>query len=143
MNGKITLTIIKPRAVREKLAGSILQKIEEKGFRLCAIKMIYMTEPMASEFYAEHKGKPFFDDLVRFMSSGPVVVAQLFKHNAVEEFRKLIGSTNPETAAEGTIRRLFGKSLQQNAVHGSDCDENAARESKFFFKPEELVNCPD
>jgi nucleoside-diphosphate kinase len=142
MNGTITLTIIKPRAIREKLAGPILNKIEEAGFTICAMKMFYMSEKTAALFYEVHKERPFYNDLVKFMSSGPVIVAQLSKPNAVEEFRKLIGSTNPEDAADGTIRKLFGKSVQMNAVHGSDSDENAQRECKFFFKPEDICNFP-
>ncbi len=142
MSGTITLCIIKPRAIKEKLAGPILNKIEESDFTICAMKMFYMSEKTAGLFYEVHKEKPFYNDLVKFMSSGPVIVAQLSKPNAVEEFRKLIGSTNPEEAAEGTIRKLFGKSIQMNAIHGSDSDENAQRECKFFFKPEDICNFP-
>lgn len=140
MNGTITLCIIKPRAIREKLAGPILNKIEEAGFTICAMKMFYMSEKTAASFYEIHHDRPFYTDLVKFMSSGPVIVAQLSKPNAVAEFRKLIGSTNPEEAAIGTIRKLFGKSIQMNAVHGSDSDDNARRECNFFFKPEEICN---
>jgi len=106
------------------------------------MKMFYMSEKTASLFYEIHKERPFFNDLVNFMSSGPVIVAILSKPNAVEEFRKIIGSTNPEEAEEGTIRKLFGRSIQMNAVHGSDSDENALRECNFFFKPEEICNLP-
>jgi nucleoside-diphosphate kinase len=142
MSGTITLTIIKPRAIREKLAGLILHKIEESGFTICAMKMFYMSEKTAARFYEIHQGKEFFNGLVSYMASGPVIVAQLSKPNAVEEFRKLIGSTNPEEAEEGTIRKIFGKSLRMNAVHGSDSNENARRECDFFFKSEEICNLP-
>ncbi len=142
MNGNITLTIIKPRAIKEKLAGHILHMIEEEGFTICALKMFYMSEKTAARFYEVHKERPFYNDLVKFMSSGPVIVAQLSKNNAVEEFRKLIGSTNPAEAEDGTIRKRFGKSIQMNAVHGSDSDENAKRECAFFFKPKEICNFP-
>lgn len=143
MTGNITLAIIKPRALREKLSGAIIHKIEESGFTIRALKMIHMSDETAAEFYAVHKGRPFYDDLVKFMSSGPVIVAQLHKNNAVEDFRKLIGSTNPAEAQDGTIRKLFGKSVQQNAIHGSDSDENAARECAFFFHENEICNLRD
>jgi len=143
MTGNITLAIIKPRALREKLSGAIIHKIEESGFTIRALKMIQMSDETASQFYEVHKGRPFYDDLVKFMSSGPVIVAQLHKNNAVEDFRKLIGSTNPAEAQDGTIRKLFGKSVQQNAIHGSDSDENAARECAFFFNENEICNLSD
>lgn len=133
MAGTITLTIIKPYAVQNGYTGHILGKINEAGFRIVAMKYIQMTPKQASMFYEVHSAMPFFDSLVSFMSSGPVVVAILEKENAVENYRKLIGSTDPLKAEKGTIRQLFGKSIQQNAVHGSDSDENAEREAFFFF----------
>ena len=108
-------------------------KINEAGFEITALKMIRITRPQAEEFYDVHKGKPFFDGLMEFMTSGPIVVMILKHENAVEEFRRIIGSTDPNKAEPGTIRKLFGVSVQMNAVHGSDSDENAVRESSFFF----------
>ncbi|HRZ43058.1 MAG TPA: nucleoside-diphosphate kinase [Bacteroidales bacterium] len=133
MARNITLTIIKPFAVQNGYTGGILGKINEAGFRIVAMKYLQMTPKQAGQFYAVHKAMPFYDSLVSFMSSGPVVAAILEKENAVEEYRKLIGSTDPSKAEKGTIRQLFGKSIQQNAVHGSDSDENAEREAAFFF----------
>jgi nucleoside-diphosphate kinase len=133
MSGNITLTIIKPFAVQNGYTGSILGKINESGFRIVAMKYIQMTPRQAALFYEIHKDKPFYDSLVSFMSSGPVVAAILEKENAVEEYRKLIGSTDPSKAEQGTIRQLFGKSITQNAVHGSDSDSNALHEASFFF----------
>ncbi len=133
MSKSITLTIIKPFAVQNGFTGSILGKINEAGFRIVAMKSIQMTPVQAASFYEVHKRMPFYESLVSFMSSGPVVVAILEKENAVEDYRKLIGSTDPSKAEKGTIRQLFGRSIQQNAVHGSDSDENAAREASFFF----------
>ncbi len=133
MANNITLTIIKPFAVQNGYTGSILGKINEAGFRIVAMKYIQMSMKQASSFYSVHRNMPFFDSLVSFMSSGPVVVAILEKNNAVEEYRKLIGATDPSKAEKGTIRQLFGRSIQQNAVHGSDSDINAIRESNFFF----------
>jgi nucleoside-diphosphate kinase len=137
MAGNITFTIIKPFAVRHGYIGPILAKINEAGFRISAMKFIHLRLDEAKAFYAVHDGRPFFEALVSFMSSGPIVVAVLEKENAVEDYRKLIGSTNPSEAAEGTIRRLFGTNIQANAVHGSDCDENAEVECNFFFAKKE------
>jgi len=137
MSGNKTFTIIKPYAVRHGYIGPILAKINEAGFRISAMKFIHLRIEEAKEFYVVHRGKPFFEALVSFMSSGPVVVAILEKENAVEDYRKVIGSTNPSEATEGTIRRLFGTNLQANAVHGSDSDENADRECDFFFSKKE------
>lgn len=131
--GNKTLTIIKPYAVEHGHTGPILAKINEAGFRISAMKYTQMSPKRAGEFYSVHKGRPFYDSLVSFMSSGPVVVAILEKDNAVKGYRELIGATDPEDADEGTIRNLFGHSLQQNAVHGSDSDENAEIECNFFF----------
>ena len=133
MAGNKTFTIIKPVAVRHGYIGSILAKINEAGFRISAMKFIHIRQEEAKAFYAVHKGKPFYEDLVEFMSSGPIVVSILEKENAVEEYRKLIGSTNPAEAAEGTIRRLYGTNIQANAIHGSDSDEAAEMECNYFF----------
>lgn len=137
MTGNITFTMIKPSAVKEGHSGPILNKIHENGFRITALKMLQLTVDEARQFYAVHKERPFYNDLVKFMSSGPIVAAILEKENAVENYRELIGATDPAKAAEGTIRKLFAKSLQENAVHGSDSDENAIIESNFFFAEKE------
>lgn len=133
MIGNITFTMIKPSAVKNNHTGTILQMINENGFRIKAIKMTQLTREFAEAFYAIHQGKPFFNALVEYMSSGPIIAAILEKHNAVLDFRDLIGNTNPEKAAEGTIRKLFAESLTANAIHGADSDENAIREGSFFF----------
>ena len=133
MTGNRTFTMIKPTAFKKNYTGAILKMIVEEGFQIRAMKLTRLTKEQAGAFYAVHKGKPFYESLVEFMSSGPVVAVILEKENAVEAFRNFIGATNPEQAAEGTIRKLYGTSLQQNAVHGSDSDENAEIESAFFF----------
>lgn len=133
MSGKQTFTIIKPDAVKRNLAGAILQKMNEAGFEIKALQLIQMTREQARSFYEVHKERPFYAELTEFMSSGPVVVAILQKDDAVAEFRKLIGATDPAEAEEGTIRKLFAESKARNAVHGSDSDENAIIESDFFF----------
>lgn len=133
MAGNKTFTIIKPFAVKHGYIGSILTKINEAGFRIMAMKYTHLRLEEAKVFYAVHKGLPFYEDLVSFMSSGPIVVAILEKENAVEDYRELIGSTDPAEAAEGTIRKIFGTDIQENAVHGSDSDENAEIECNFFF----------
>ena len=133
MAGNKTFTMIKPSAVEAQYTGKIISIILENGFKISALKLIHLSSELASGFYAEHKGKPFFDSLVEFMSSGPIVAAILEKENAVEEYRKLIGTTNPVQAPEGSIRQLFGKSVQDNAVHGSDSDASAERECNYFF----------
>ncbi len=133
MKGNITLTLIKPYAVEHGYVGSILAKINEASFRISAMKYIKLTECQAKDFYAIHKGEKYFKKLVKFMSTGPMVVALLEKKDAVESYRKLIGATDPKNAEEGTLRKLFGRSIEQNAVHGSDSDENAVREANFFF----------
>ena len=137
MAGDITFTMIKPMAFRNNVAGKIIDRIISAGFWLVAAKTIKMSQEQAEKFYEVHRGKPFFEGLVKFMSSGPIFVAILQKENAVEDYRKLIGKTNPAEAEEGTIRHDFGTSMQANAVHGSDCDENAAVESDFFFSKSE------
>lgn len=133
MAGKITLTMIKPMAVQKGFIGPILAKINEGGFRIAAMKYTKLTEDQAKKFYEVHKERPFYNDLVNFMSSGPIVAAVLEKDNAVQAYRDYIGATNPENAEAGTIRALYGTSLEKNAVHGSDSDENAAIEASFFF----------
>jgi nucleoside-diphosphate kinase len=137
MRSDITFSIIKPNAVRTGKAGPILGMINEGGFEITAMKMVRLTREQAESFYNIHSGKPFFDSLIEFMTSGPVVVMILKHDNAVEEFRKLIGATDPAKAEPGTIRKIFAVSLQMNAVHGSDSIENAHREADFFFKESE------
>ncbi|MFZ2341019.1 MAG: nucleoside-diphosphate kinase [Bacteroidales bacterium] len=133
MDGKYTFSIIKPNAVRTGKAGPILSMINEGGFEISAIKMVQMTTRQAEAFYEVHQGKPFYEDLVEFMTSGPVIVLILRHENAVHEFRELLGATDPEKAKQGTVRKNFGVSVKMNAIHGSDSDENATRESNFFF----------
>lgn len=133
MSGNITFTIIKPFAVSNGHIGPILNKIHDGGFRISAMKMLHLTRGEAELFYQVHKEQPFYKDLVEFMISGPIVVAILKKENAVEEYRELIGSTDPAKAEEGTIRKEFAESMRANAVHGSDSDENAEKEGSFFF----------
>jgi nucleoside-diphosphate kinase len=137
MSSNITLTIIKPGAVARNHTGPILGIINEHGFKIEALKMLHLSLEQAKLFYKIHETKPFYSELTEFMSSGPLVAAILIKENAVEEFRELIGSTNPEDADEGTIRKLFAESLSHNAIHGSDNDENAIREASFFFSQAE------
>jgi nucleoside-diphosphate kinase len=134
MNNDFTFSIIKPNAVRTGKTGPILAMINEAGFEISAMRMIKMTVEQAKAFYDVHKEKPFFEGLVEFMTSGPVVVMVLKHSNAVDEFRKLIGSTDPAKAEPGTIRKLYAVSVQMNAVHGSDSTENAKREADFFFR---------
>ena len=137
MAKNITFAMIKPIAVKSNYVGPILHIINEAGFRIKAMRMLKIHKADAESFYCMHKEKPFFNHLVQFMSSGPVVALILKKKNAVEDFRNLIGNTNPELAEEGTIRRKFGRSIEQNAIHGSDSDENAEREANFFFSVRE------
>lgn len=133
MAGNRTFTMIKPDAVGAGNTGAIIKMIEESGFKIVAMKKTFMSKERAGQFYAVHKERPFYQDLTNYMSSGPIVPMILEKANAVEDFRKLIGATNPQEAAEGTIRKLFAKSIEANAVHGSDSDENAEIEGRFFF----------
>jgi nucleoside-diphosphate kinase len=137
MAGTKTLTIIKPGAVSNEYIGPILAKINANGFHIAALKLFRLTRTQAESFYAIHKERSFYESLVNFMSSGPVVTAILEKENAVEEYRKLIGNTDPAKAEEGTIRKLFAESIERNAVHGSDSDENAEYECDFFFAKSE------
>ena len=128
-----TFTMIKPDGVENGHTGAILDKINSAGFRIVAMKKTQMTKNDAEAFYSVHKERPFFGELVAFMTRGPIVAAILEKENAVEDFRTLIGATNPAEAAEGTIRKNFASSIGENAVHGSDSDENAAIEGNYFF----------
>jgi nucleoside-diphosphate kinase len=139
MAGKTTFTMIKPGAFENQHAGKILDMILSSGFSIKAVKVLRLSPEKASKFYEIHKGRPFYEPLVEFMSSGPIMAAILEKENAVEDFRKLIGSTNPEEAADGTIRKLFGQSMQKNAIHGSDSDQNAIIEANFFFSELERI----
>lgn len=136
-----TLTILKPDCVRKNLQGAVIKQIQEAGFKVLAMKMIRLTKDTAGGFYEVHKERPFYGELCEFMSSGPCVPMILEKDNAVADFRKLIGATDPAEAEEGTIRKLYADSKGENIVHGSDSDENAAIESAYFFpKSEEVAN---
>ncbi len=130
--------MIKPDAVESGYIGPILAKISSAGFKIVAMKFTQLSRRDAREFYAIHKGRPFFDELIQFMTRGPIVSAILEKDNAVEDFRALIGATNPQEAAEGTIRKLYAKDIGENAVHGSDSDENAGIEGAFHFSGREI-----
>jgi len=132
-----TFTMIKPDAVQDNHIGAITQMIEEGGFKVIAMKKTRLTADRAGQFYEVHKERPFYKDLVSYMSSGPIVAMILEKENAVTDFRKLIGATNPAQAEEGTIRKKYAKSVEANAVHGSDSDENAQIEGDFFFGEDE------
>lgn len=134
----ITFMMIKPDATEKGHIGIILEKITSAGFIIKALKLTQLTNEDAKKFYEIHNDKPFFDELIKFMTRGPIVAAILQKNNAVSDFRTLIGSTNPDEAAEGTIRKLFATSVSENAVHGSDSDENAFIESKFHFSGREI-----
>ena len=135
--GNITFTMIKPEAVAANNIGGIIHMIEEGGFRILAMKKVQLSAERAGDFYAVHKDRPFYDELVGYMSGGPIIAAILEKDNAVADFRTLIGATNPSEAAEGTIRKKYATSLGENAVHGSDSDENANIEAEFHFSAEE------
>jgi len=128
-----TFTMIKPDATKKGYTGAILEKINGAGFKIVALKMLHLSSEKAGEFYAVHRERPFYGELVEFMSSGPITAAILEKNNAVEDFRILIGATNPAQAAEGTIRKLYAASIGENAIHGSDSDANALIEGDFFF----------
>ncbi|MET0240980.1 MAG: nucleoside-diphosphate kinase [Sphingobium sp.] len=134
-----TFSIIKPDATRRNLTGAVTAKLEGAGLRVIASKRLQLTKEQAEGFYAVHSERPFFNDLVTFMISGPVVVQVLEGENAVQANRDIMGATNPENAAEGTIRKEFAESIEANSVHGSDSEENAAIEIAYFFKPEEIV----
>lgn len=135
-----TLAILKPDCVKKQLIGQVIQKINEAGFKVIGMKMVHLTENSAKGFYEVHKDRPFFGSLIEFMTSGPCVPIALEKDNAVDNFRKLIGATNPEDADEGTIRKMFADSLGENIVHGSDSDENAEKEISHFFSRRELLD---
>jgi nucleoside-diphosphate kinase len=137
MAGNITFSMIKPNAVKVGHVGHIMAHISDAGFRIEALRMTKLSISQAKAFYGVHESRPFFDSLIEFMYSGPVVAMILEKENAVEEYRKLIGATDPAKAAEGTIRKLYGVNTQMNAVHGSDSDENAMIEANFFFSMRE------
>ena len=132
-----TFTMIKPDAVSSGYIGGILNQINDSGFRIVSMKMTQLSRSDAEQFYAIHKERPFFGELVEYMTSGPIVAAILEKDNAVEDFRKLIGATDPAQAEEGTIRKKYAKSIAANAVHGSDSDDNAVIEGNFFFPTRE------
>ena len=134
----ITFTMLKPDSVRNGNIGAILDKIIKSGFKIKAMKFTKMSNEKAGEFYAIHRERPFFNDLIEYMTSGPIVAAILEKENAVNDFRDLIGSTNPEDAEAGTIRKMFAKSISENAIHGSDSDENAKIECEFHFSSQEI-----
>ena len=133
MIGNRTFTIIKPDAFKASYTGPIIEKIEDAGFKIKNMRLERLDQNRAGKFYDVHQDKPFFERLCNYMCSGPIVVMELEKNNAVDDFRKLIGATNPENAEEGTIRKLYATSIEANAIHGSDSDENALNEIKFFF----------
>ena len=135
-----TLAIIKPDAVQKGYTGEIISMILKAGFKIKAMKMTHLTKSSAEGFYSIHKERPFFNDLVAYMTSAPCVPIALERENAVEEYRKFIGATDPKKAAEGTVRKLFAVDIQSNAVHGSDSDENAEKEIAHFFSKDELLN---
>ena len=135
-----TFAMIKPDAVSAGHVGAIFEKIAVAGFEIKAMKMTQLSQREAEAFYEVHKERPFFGELVAFIASGPIVAAVLEKDNAVADFRALVGSTNPEEAAEGTIRKLYAESVGRNAIHGSDSDENAQKEIAFFFSDSELLS---
>lgn len=134
-----TLSIIKPDATKRNLIGEILSQLEQNGLAIKALKMLHLTKAQAEGFYAEHQGKPFFDPLVEFMTSAPVVVTVLEGENAIMHYRKLMGATDPEKREKGTLRDRYALSYQQNSVHGSDSETSAAREIAYFFSPNEIV----
>lgn len=135
-----TLSIIKPDAVSKNIIGEIISRFEKAGLKIVAAKMLHMNEDKAGGFYAEHRARPFFGELVEFMTSGPIVVQVLEGENAIALNRELMGATNPENAEEGTIRKDFAESIGRNAVHGSDSAESAAREVRYFFSAEEICS---
>ncbi len=140
MTKERTFSIVKPDAVERDLVGEIYHRIEQSGLQIIAAKMLHLTEKQAQGFYAEHEGKPFFHDLVAYMISGPVMVQVLEGENAIHNYRELMGKTNPEEAAMGTLRHDYAKSMRHNSVHGSDSPESASREIAYFFTDSEI--CP-
>jgi nucleoside-diphosphate kinase len=139
MSTQRTLCIIKPDAVEKRKQGAILQRLLDEGFRVVAMKQLCMTRSQAEGFYAVHRERPFFGELVEFMTRGPVVVLALEREGAVQHLREVIGATDPAKAAEGTVRKLFGSNVGENAVHGSDSDENGRLEGGYFFPGSELL----
>ncbi len=140
MATETTFSIIKPNAVKKNAIGGIISKFEENGLKVAAAKLVRLTKPLCEEFYAEHKARPFFGELVSFMTSGPVLLMALHGENAVMRNREIMGATDPKKAAPGTIRALYGDNVGENAVHGSDSAASAERELALFFKKEEFVN---
>jgi nucleoside-diphosphate kinase len=134
-----TFAIIKPNATERRLTGAIISRIEEEGFRVVGLKQTVLTKAQAEGFYAEHSERPFFSSLVTFMTSGPVVLMVLEADNAIKHWREVMGATNPEAADEGTIRKIFGESVERNATHGSDSETSAQRETAYFFNCFETV----
>jgi nucleoside-diphosphate kinase len=134
-----TLAILKPDCVRKNLIGKVVSQIQDSGFKVLGMKMVRLTPDSAKGFYEVHKERPFFGELIDYMTSGPCIPIVLEKENAVDDFRELIGATDPAKAAEGTIRRLYADNIQENIVHGSDSDENAAKEIAHFFSRKELL----
>jgi nucleoside-diphosphate kinase len=134
-----TLTLIKPECVGNHHIGEVIQRIEKAGFQIMAMRMLRLKKEEAEQFYLVHKGKPFYEELVEYMSSGKIITLALEKENCVEDFRKFIGATNPKDAAPGTIRKDFGTNIQNNCVHASDSPENARRETAFFFSEQEII----
>ena len=135
-----TLAILKPDCVKKNLIGKVITQIQDAGFKVTGLRMVKLTDDSAKGFYEIHKERPFYNDLVAYMTSGPCVPIALEKENAVEDFRKLIGATDPAKAADGTIRKLYADSIQENIVHGSDSDENAAKEISHFFSRKDLLD---
>jgi nucleoside-diphosphate kinase len=133
-----TLSIIKPDAVEKRKAGAIIERLESEGFRICALRQIHMTLAQAQGFYAVHRGRPFYEDLTRFMSRGPIVVMVLEAENAVQRYREVIGATDPSKAAPQTLRKLYGTDVGENALHGSDSPETAQIEVSYFFASYEV-----
>jgi nucleoside-diphosphate kinase len=134
-----TLAILKPDCVRKNLIGKVISQMQDAGFKIIGLKMVHLTVDSAKGFYEIHKERPFFNELIDYMTSGPCVPIVLEKDNAVEDFRTLIGATDPQKAAEGTIRKLYAESIQENIVHGSDSNENATKEISHFFSRKELL----
>ena len=139
MKNNRTFTMIKPDSIENGHAGAILAHIEKAGFKIVAMKLKQLTKESARNFYKIHEERPFFHDLINYITSGPIIAAILEKENAVSDFRTLIGNTNPQEAEEGTIRRIYAKSIDANAIHGSDSDENALIEGDFHFTNEEII----
>jgi nucleoside-diphosphate kinase len=140
MSTELTFSIIKPNAIKKNAIGPIIAKFEENGLKIAAAKLVTIDRPKCEEFYAEHKERPFFGELVDFMTSGPVMLMALSGEGAIMKNREIMGATNPAEAADGTIRKLFGDSVGENAVHGSDSPESAERELSLFFEKSEFVN---